>query len=188
MDNQELKKVETEIEQLTIQYQLLENKLDKTKNEIEKLYEIYEKVYYLHQKLMLLKGPVYSNEKIDLYYIEKESNSKEEKYYINVHGTNKLIGYIRITLKSFNPYLGNIGYEINKEHRGHKYALQALELLRKPMITKGLTNIIITTYPDNLPSIKTIENFGGVLVKEANDDQNWNTYEVDLLNQKNQKK
>ena len=56
------------------------------------------------------------------------------------------------------------------------------------MITKGLTNIIITAYPDNLPSIKTIESFGGLLIKEANDDQNWNTYEVDLLNKNNQKK
>ena len=74
--------------------------------------------------------------------------------------------------------LGNVGAELNKEYRGNRYSLQALELLKDIMIDKGLTKPIFTVRPNNIPSIKTIENFGGKLIEEEPD---LNIYEVDLL-------
>lgn len=62
-----------------------------------------------------------------------------------------------------------------------RYSLQALELLRKTFIEKGLTKPIFMAFPDNKKSIRIIESFGGRLIEEASDEQTWNTYEVNLF-------
>lgn len=143
-----------------------------------------DKIWQLYEEIELLREPDFSNGVIDVY--SEEGN--EENYYITVSGNKERIGHIRVTWESFSRYLGNIGYSLDENYRGHHYTLQALELLRDTMIEKGLTKPIITVYPDNIPSIKTIEKFGGVLIQEANEEQNWNTYEVDLLENKPSKK
>lgn len=163
---------------------------DDRRRYFRKLNEISEEIHLLENQILFIDGPEYNNKEIDLYLDKKSSTENEKCYLITLHGNLKEIGKVRVTLKYFSSYLGNIGYEVNPFFRGHKYALQSLELLKGMMIESGLTNPIITVYPDNLASVKTIQAFGGVLVKEHNYGQkySYDTYEVDLLEKQETKK
>lgn len=54
-------------------------------------------------------------------------------------------------------YLGHIGYHIDPPFRGHGYAARACGLCASALATFGLRTVVITTDPDNLPSIKTCQ-------------------------------
>lgn len=57
-------------------------------------------------------------------------------------------------------YLGHIGYHIDPPFRGHSFAAKAC-MLCKPMLSAfGMQSVVITTDPDNLPSIRTCEKLG----------------------------
>ena len=66
--------------------------------------------------------------------------------------------------------------------------IQSLELLKSPLIERNIINPILTTFPDNLASIKTIERFGGKLIEEANNSHYYNIYQADLSNTTETKK
>lgn len=61
---------------------------------------------------------------------------------------------------------GHVGFEIHPEHRGKKYSSKACEALAR-FISDALGSVIITTDPDNVASVKTIERIGGVLMDEV---------------------
>jgi len=61
---------------------------------------------------------------------------------------------------------GHIGYEISEAFRGHSYALQACRALA-PFVRSFYPSVIITTNPDNLPSVRTIEKLGAVFMDEV---------------------
>jgi len=64
-------------------------------------------------------------------------------------------------LKEFG---GHIGYEVEEQYRGNNYAARSCRLLF-PLIRKlGIKPIVITCAPDNLPSVRTIESLGGILI------------------------
>ena len=147
---------------------------------VEELNLLGRQLDELEDQLLLAKGPSFSNQEIDLYKDEELSNENEENYFLTIHGTAQKIGRIRVTLGHIDPYYANIGYSISEPFRGHHYTLQSLNMLRERMIEKGLTKPLITAKPDNIASIKTIESFGGTLVSK----EEWNTYEVDLLKEK----
>lgn len=64
------------------------------------------------------------------------------------------------------PYcLGHIGYAVVPWKRRHGYATQALALLLKEAPGQGLTNVEITTDPDNLVSQRVVQTNGGVLIE-----------------------
>ncbi|MBE6147688.1 MAG: GNAT family N-acetyltransferase [Firmicutes bacterium] len=144
---------------------------------IIELNKIGRELEELENQLLLTKGPNFSNGKIDLYKDEELSDEEEETYFVTIHGSPEKIGKIRVTLGEIDPYYANIGYVIQEQFRGHHYTLQSLNMLRERMIEKGLTKPLITANPDNIASIKTIESFGGTLISQ----EEWNTYEVDLL-------
>lgn len=181
--NNQLKKIKHERLALIKNKSIIE--LGKITPELNKLSDKYRK---LQEELNLLQSPNFSNKIIDLYLDEEKSDKEQSGYYITLSGEKKSIGYIRIIWQSYSPLLENIGYYLEHDYRGHHYALQALELLRDYLIEHGLTRPKLTAYPDNVASIKTIENFGGVLIKTNNKDQDWNTYEVDLIKNKSLKK
>lgn len=66
-------------------------------------------------------------------------------------------------------YAGNIGYRVYEPYRGHGYAYQACQLLFRLAREKyGMSELIITCSPDNIPSLKTLEKLGGVLLETVN--------------------
>ena len=64
-------------------------------------------------------------------------------------------------------YAGNIGYRVNEPYRGHHYAEKASRLLFELARELGMTYVIITCNPDNLPSRRTCERLGGELLEIA---------------------
>lgn len=56
---------------------------------------------------------------------------------------------------------GNIGYQINEEYRGHRYAVKACELLFKQAKKHDMSYLIITCDPANIASSRTCEIAGG---------------------------
>ena len=65
---------------------------------------------------------------------------------------------------SLEPYGGHIGYVVVPEYRRQGYAAailrQSLQIARQKL---GLTRVLVTCDDDNIGSIKTIEENGGVL-------------------------
>ena len=64
-------------------------------------------------------------------------------------------------------YVGNIGYNIKEEYRGHHYAAKACQLLFSLARKHDLRYVIITCRPDNFASRKTCEYLGGKLLEIA---------------------
>jgi predicted acetyltransferase len=62
--------------------------------------------------------------------------------------------------------VGHIGYEILEAHRGHGYALQACHALA-PFARRIYSSVIITSDPENLASVRTIERLGAVFLGEV---------------------
>ena len=90
--------------------------------------------------------------RFDLYY-----------YDIVLHNTNQRIGYIdlRVGHSEYLYYLGNIGYRIFEEHRGHYYAYKACLLVFDVAMKMGLSYLIITCDPQNVASNKTLKKLNG---------------------------
>ena len=85
-------------------------------------------------------------------------------YDILLHNTKIRIGTIDLRLKMDMTmfYYGHVGYTIEKAYRGHSYAYWACKKLFE--IAKeeyGMSSLLITCSPDNLPSYKTIEKLHG---------------------------
>jgi tagatose 1,6-diphosphate aldolase len=61
---------------------------------------------------------------------------------------------------------GHIGYEINEGYRGRGYALQACRAIA-PFVRKFYASVIITSDPENIASVKTIEKLGAEFIDEV---------------------
>jgi predicted acetyltransferase len=62
-----------------------------------------------------------------------------------------------------SEFAGHIAYEVAAEHRGHRYAARAIELLR-PVAREHLEVAWIMTSPDNFASARTAELAGAEYV------------------------
>jgi len=157
----------------------LSDKMRQTFHEIDKVRgEIY----------LLENDSIASNEKLDIYLESGSIEEENAEFGIFLHGTALRIG--RVTLRS-NVYntLGNVGYGLDEEYRGHRFMLQSLELLKETMIKMKIPKPIFTVEPDNEPSIHTIQNFGGVLIQPHDGKNLWyDTYEVDLMKEETPKR
>ena len=125
------------------------------------------KLEYLRitDRLESLKKPNYSDGELDLLINELKSYQDKDVYYdIRLSNSPLYIGEIRVTYYNPTRFLGDIGYELKPEYRGNGYMLKALNVLKEPLIKKGLTKPKFTVFPDNIPSVKTIEHFGGVKI------------------------
>lgn len=119
----------------------------------------------------------YSNGIINVGLDSEYFDSNEERYVITLTSSDKVIGNIMVSYKIVDKFLANIQYELVREARGNGYMIQALELLREPLIEKGLSKPYISVDPENIPSVRTIEKFGG---KKIDNDDWFDTYEIDL--------
>lgn len=61
-------------------------------------------------------------------------------------------------------YTGNIGYFVNAECRGHRFAEKATRLVLDFARDYGMRFVIITCNPGNRPSRRTCERLGGQLL------------------------
>ncbi len=81
--------------------------------------------------------------------------------------TQALMGEIRLRVgltERLKEYGGHVGYEVVEKYRGHHYAARSFRLLFPLLRKLGINPVVITCYPDNLPSVKTIESVGARLV------------------------
>lgn len=119
----------------------------------------------LYHALNENKQPDLIGDEIDLY---KTIKSQEINYIIKLSKSDECIGFIDYRKENFG-ILGNIGYGIKPEYRGNNYAFKALNLVTSDLLNNGVEDVIITAEKSNIPSIKIIENFGGILIGIEND-------------------
>ena len=112
-------------------------------------------------------------DEIDLLLDEKIPAKPEKAYvpcysfYMVLHGTETKVGGCNLRV-GFNRNIffgGNIGYCVNEEHRGNRYAAKACLLLKGLAKQHGMDHLIITNSPDNIASRRTCEIIGASLVE-----------------------
>ena len=105
----------------------------------------------------------------DYRTVPSRSNDYVSSVYFTIyrHGTTERIGKIdlRIGMNRELYYAGNIGYRVDLGYRGHGYAYDASRVLfPAARDIFGMKELIITCSPDNLPSRRTLEKLGGILL------------------------
>ncbi len=145
------------------------------------LASLEQQILEINEKILRYEGPTYRGSHIDLYLDQAYRRPTFFLYDVSLPKEFCCIGHVKISTKPLSV-LGeaHIGYRLEKEYRGHHYMLEALELLRDSMLACGLKKPLISVEPDNIASIKTIEQFGGTLKFLEDDQREYRTYEVDL--------
>ena len=164
-DCQELNILEEKIDTILQKLRNLTS-ADENRDEIYKqYYELAEQQYELEQALYFKKSSIIkSNGIIDLRLKARSLSRKNPvagTYNICLHDEKTIIGEIQYRGYHVSEYLGDIGYGINPTYHGHNYAYQALCLLSELLNEEGIEDFWITTYDNNISSIKTIEKHGG---------------------------
>lgn len=165
------------LQQETFMYRLA-NKL-----EMEK-FRIYTELGRINSALRIYESnPDLTDNEIDIY-IKCNEGDIPFQGTIYLHGTGIEIGVIDYRGPVDSKWLGDIGYTISEEYRGHNYAYKALKLISPLIASKGIDKVTITTYKENIGSVKTIEKFGGVLTDEPQDNVlSYTCYTKPILNQ-----
>ncbi|MCR1899923.1 GNAT family N-acetyltransferase [Irregularibacter muris] len=94
--------------------------------------------------------------------------SPEYKFHILLHESDIVIGHINFRLgdtEKILKYIGHIGYGIDEQYRGNKYAAKACKIIRKVAKEHGMEKVIITCNPDNYASRKTCETIGARFIE-----------------------
>lgn len=183
------------MENLKNTIEALEAKLEKIKKDPnfdyrnKQYWEIDEKLYRLKRRYESLvyaetiKNKQYdaSDGEIDLYLKNTIGKNGSREYLIYLHNTLTEIGKVIFWGQCDGeiPFRGNVSYCIDPEYRGHHYALKALNLMADKLLEDGITTIYISAESHNIPSIRTIELFGGIPRSDI-DPHNIQAYECDL--------
>lgn len=118
---------------------------------------------------------ILSDNEIDLVIKKKIEGDDQLGYVPSYHylvkesGKELVIGQIDIRI-GHNPntyYGGNIGYGIDEDYRGNRYASKAVKLVLELARAHGMDKVIITCDPDNIASRKTAEAAGARLIEIA---------------------
>ena len=136
----------------------LERKYKKLKKELSIL---EMKMREIEKNIFLKYEPITFNEKIDL---RKETKKLEGVYSIFLHNTNICIGEIKY--KGYHQFGGDMSVFIDKQYRGHGYAYEALRLLSDLLQKNGIGDFWLAVEKKNIPSLKTIEKYGGQVVSD----------------------
>lgn len=149
--------------------------------------ELREKSKRLRDELRFLKyRKIATDYEIDVYDEPYENGVKH--YRITLHDIPMEIGFIKICYgATCIPRFGHIGYEMDQKYRGHNYTFKALNLLVEEMHERGLDKPTLAVRPENLPSVRVVEKFGGETIYEARNRFDWNLYQVDLTKKLGQK-
>jgi tagatose 1,6-diphosphate aldolase len=90
------------------------------------------------------------------------------KFMMTQVGRDERIGHIHLRIgdtKHVVTYAGNLGYGVNPEHRGHRYAARGCRLLMDLARSHGLKELWITCNPGNAASRRTCELVGAEFVE-----------------------
>jgi tagatose 1,6-diphosphate aldolase len=90
------------------------------------------------------------------------------KFRMTLVGQDQEIGRIELRVgntKHLVMYGGHIGYGVEQDYRGRRYAARACRLLFPLALSHGLTELWITCNPDNIASRRTCELAGAKLVE-----------------------
>ena len=107
--------------------------------------------------------------------LEKTCDTQPEKQWLPIYYFDiclldgKKIGYcnLRIGHNEKTYIFGNIGYGIEKDYQGHRYAAKACALLFLQAKKHNMDYLIITCDPTNIASSRTCEIAGGVYIETA---------------------
>lgn len=109
--------------------------------------------------------------------------SQEYKFKILLHNSNDIIGHINLRIgntETILKYRGHIGYAIDEQYRGNKFAAKACRLIRQVAKDNGLNSVIITCNPDNYASRKTCENLGARLIEVIDIPETSDSYSLNV--------
>ena len=107
-------------------------------------------------------------------------------YYYDIHVNNTAVGKISIRFGSnyHSYYNGNVGYEIDKEYRGNKYAYKACKIVMQVAREHGMAELILTCDESNIASYKTIEKLGAELVEIVKPPKDYFAYRENMEKQR----
>lgn len=114
-----------------------------------------------------------TDEELRLVFLSRRSGDealeRAPAYYFHMQHafTGEIMGEIELRGANYRGillYSGHIGYEVFPAFRGNHYAERACRLLFPAARRLGLDPLWITCNPENLPSRRTCERLGGVLV------------------------
>lgn len=93
-------------------------------------------------------------------------------------GKTLKIGSIRLRIGSVAKlrYSGHIGYVVDKQFRGHRYAARSSQLILPIASAHGLKAVWLTVDPQNIPSQKTCEIIGAKYVETVRIPKNHEMY------------
>lgn len=92
----------------------------------------------------------------------------EYKFLIILHGTKTIIGHIHLRIgdtEKTTKYIGHIGYGIDEQYRGHRFAAKACIILKRVLQWHSINKVILTCNPDNGASRRTCELIGAQLIE-----------------------
>lgn len=106
-------------------------------------------------------------EKIEdnLIELKKDIDSLENIYSIILKTRNIQIGSISYRGYHYDSQLGDIGYMIHYNYRGHGFAQRALILLSQYLNNNDIRDFWITCDKDNIESLKQIIAHGDIIEK-----------------------
>jgi tagatose 1,6-diphosphate aldolase len=89
------------------------------------------------------------------------------EFHMQRVGQNRRIGGLSLRVGDTEHiiYVGHIGYGVAKPYRGHHYAARATRLVLPLARAHGMTEVWITTDPDNWASRRTCEILGAQYVE-----------------------
>ncbi len=132
----------------------------------EKFKVINEKYWFLQEKLDYYESSlIASSDELD---IKRFGNNIEAMYDIYLKDQGIKVGHIDYRGYHISNITGDIGYVIDCRFNGHNYAYKALCLLSDYLNRNNINDFYISVFSDNIPSIKTIEKYGGVIIRKDN--------------------
>jgi len=90
------------------------------------------------------------------------------EFAMTVHGVEGSVGRIGLRLGATEflvKYAGQIGYDVDVPHRGHRYAARSCKLLLPLARAHRFAELWITCNPENVASRRTCELLGAELVE-----------------------
>lgn len=103
-----------------------------------------------------------------LHTAEHPATRTPARYYRMVSPNGAHVGNINLRLdnsEAITRYAGHIGYEVLPEHRGHRYAANAVRLMIPIAREHGIDPLWITCDPENTASRRTLELAGAKYVE-----------------------
>jgi predicted acetyltransferase len=151
-------------------------------SDLEKLFNELEKdiIQLSNYGFRLSSFLTLSGEGVDLYLVRTE---RRMEFLIYLSGTNICVGQINYENNcsdGFRKFWGDVSYDVLEQYRGNGYAGKALRVMAEYLYNnENVDSLYINVFNDNVPSIKTVEKFGGELYL---DERGKLCYRCDLAN------